>query len=250
MRTMELPKTARPIKGAVASWVDVDGEVYSLDTRSKRKQKITKRVQSTWYGYKYCAINYPSGQISKRVHRLVAEAFIPNPDNLPVVGHRNNIKDDNRVENLYWTTYQENTQKAVDDGLLVNDKGYDDNQSKPVNMYNTYTNQLLGSYGSIIEASETTGLSKTTIARQAKYKRPVRRPYYFRYQDDPDCIGCPGTVGMYAFDTDELEQVFYNTSDASKQTGVSDKTIMKQCRTGRKPKVRRSDHYFLHINNN
>lgn len=121
---------------------------------------------------------------SKRVHIIIAETFLPNPNNYPIVGHKNNIKSDNRLDNLYWTTYSENTQKAVNDKLLVNDKGYNDSQSKPVIMYETSTNKELGRYGSICEAALKTGLPKTTIARQAKYKRPVRKPWYFRYQDE------------------------------------------------------------------
>lgn len=44
-----------------------------------------------------------------RIHQLVARAFIPNPDNLPMINHKNEIKNDNRVENLEWVTAQQNS---------------------------------------------------------------------------------------------------------------------------------------------
>jgi hypothetical protein len=60
-------------------------------------------------------IRYP-----RRIHRLVAEAYIPNPDNKPCVNHKNGIKMDNRIENLEWVTTQENTQHAWKNGLNNN----------------------------------------------------------------------------------------------------------------------------------
>ena len=54
------------------------------------------------------------------VHRLVAQAFVPNPSNLPIVLHKDNVKLNTHYTNLKWGTYAENAQQAYDDGLNTN----------------------------------------------------------------------------------------------------------------------------------
>ncbi len=56
----------------------------------------------------YCLVRL--GKSSKLIHRLVCEAFIPNPENKTLVDHKNNNRVDNRVENLRWATPSENSQ--------------------------------------------------------------------------------------------------------------------------------------------
>ena len=58
-----------------------------------------------------------------RVHRLVAETFIPNPDNKPFVDHINRVRDDNRVENLRWVTRSENQRNTAEYDRVTDHNG-------------------------------------------------------------------------------------------------------------------------------
>ena len=68
------------------------------------------------YGYPLVTLKHKSLRKHYKVSRLVAMAYIPNPNNLPVVMHLNNIRTDNRAENLKWGTQKENTQQCIQDG--------------------------------------------------------------------------------------------------------------------------------------
>ncbi len=60
------------------------------------------------------------GHKKLRLHRLVADAFVPNPNNYPVVDHLDNSRRNNRWDNFEWVTQQENTRRAAADGLIGN----------------------------------------------------------------------------------------------------------------------------------
>jgi len=74
----------------------------------KTQSKHSQGYRTVWINNKH-----------NRVHRLVAEKYIPNPNNHPYVNHINGDKSDNRVENLEWVTSQQNTKHAVVTGLMI-----------------------------------------------------------------------------------------------------------------------------------
>ena len=78
-------------------------------------KKIIKPQQKN--KYKAVWLYKPKGRKECYIHRLVAKAFIPNPENKPCVNHIDGNKDNNRVENLEWCTYKENQHHAIRTGL-------------------------------------------------------------------------------------------------------------------------------------
>lgn len=168
------------IKGSQTDYVSKDGRIFK---QNKNGELFEKALYTNPYnGYVYCGITYPSGNLTKRVHRLVATAYLENLSNLPIVGHKNNIKNDNRADNLYWTTVSENTKKAYDDGLAMNKSGMEDSQSIPI-VCICDIGEII--YGSIREASRETDIPLSTIARRLKDNGNITyrkyKSYRFRY---------------------------------------------------------------------
>lgn len=101
-------------------------EYYSVsrdgDVRSNRRGKLlTPRVSRG--GYVTVHLSFDGEDLNALVHRLVAMAYLPNPENKPTVNHKDGNKRNNRADNLEWATYPENTQHAFDTGLIVAQRG-------------------------------------------------------------------------------------------------------------------------------
>jgi hypothetical protein len=136
--------------------INEQGEIYS----HKTNKTLTGTVYNT--GYKMVRLTTKEGKKGYAVHRLVAETFIPNPDNLPIVNHKDGNKLNNCVDNLEWVTQSENrvhaikteisklaTGKRIKIDLDNSDKDWKQYQntnymvSKDGEVYNTKTNIIL-----------------------------------------------------------------------------------------------------------
>jgi hypothetical protein len=139
-----------------------DGRVYSIKRSKFLKPNVDER------GYERVALYINGKAKNYRVHRLVAEAYIPNLDNKPQVNHKNGVKTDNRVENLEWCTNAENQQHAWDNGLNVS------TGKKPV--LDTLTGVY---YDSATELAEHIGMNKITLMCHLNGSRNVKTKYIY-----------------------------------------------------------------------
>ena len=98
---------------------DIKEGVYLVSSlgriKNKDTNKILKGTDKKGYRAVSLALSVPTGHAEKRfsIHRLVAEAFLDNPEHLPEIDHINGIRDDNRVENLRWSSRLDNVNNPI-----------------------------------------------------------------------------------------------------------------------------------------
>lgn len=127
-----------------------DGRGYNIVSLCKNKEK------KTW-----------------RVHRLVAQAFIPNPDNLPCINHKDENKLNNCVDNLEWCDHKYNNNYGTRNERL----------SKPVLQY-TKDGKFIAEYPSIHEAERNTNIDDGSISRCCNGKYKHTGGFKWRYKEN------------------------------------------------------------------
>ena len=149
------------------------GRVKSLKRKNVLKEKILKPYVDK-DGYLTVALNNPRKTFL--VHRLVAEAFIPNPDNLPQVNHKDENKQNNVVSNLEWCDVKYNNE-------------YNNGQKrraikrlKPILQY-TLEGEFVREWESAIQAEREGGFSSTHICNVLKGKRKTHKGFKWSYKN-------------------------------------------------------------------
>lgn len=136
-----------------------DGRIFKMNWNNTGKTREVKQSKCTC-GYLQFRFN---GKMVTS-HRFIAMCFIPNPNNLPEINHRNEIKDDNRVENLEWCDRKYNINYGTHNDRAAISKVNHPAFSKPVSQY-TKSGEYVATYQSAHEAARQTGVHFTTISK-------------------------------------------------------------------------------------
>ena len=158
--------------------------------RIRTKKALIKKNNFDKDGY--CSVTLFNKKYHKkmRVHRLVGLAFIPNPENKPIINHIDGIKNNNILYNLEWCTNSENDLHAYRIGLRTVNKtgtgkfGKLNGSSKPIYMIDKDTNKIIKKFDALADAARYLGRNPnwmSHISQQIRGERKTAYGYKWRY---------------------------------------------------------------------
>ncbi len=166
--------------------VDTNGSIFSI-SRSifngkgyyTSKEKLLKGSINT-NGYIQVEFKVDKKRVLKLVHRLVAESFIPNPENKPQVNHIDGNKTNNHISNLEWCNNSENQKHAYRTGLNKRSEKAGKERIK-VMAIDPLSNSIIKEFDSIADAFRWLGHKNNNISQVCKGKRKLAGGYKWEY---------------------------------------------------------------------
>lgn len=164
-------------------WRKIEGyeEFYEISSEGRirgLRRGMVLKPQKRRHGY-LCIELYKPGCRKKKesIHRLVAKAFVSNPNNLPEINHKDECKTNNRASNLEWVTRIENVNYGTCQKRRA-EKVTNGKRSRRVSQY-TRNGELVKTYPSLAEAERQTGYAKANICRCAQGDSGYSHAYGF-----------------------------------------------------------------------
>jgi hypothetical protein len=182
---------------------------------------MTPRILNGYWRVKLC-----NGNTQKEyfLHRLIAQAFIPNPENKPEINHINGIKTDNRIENLEWVTRSENAIHATKTGLLKYSE-YRYNRARDINSKPVMCVETRKIYVSCTEAGKDIKTDAAHIGECISGKRSTAGGYHWKLVSIIDAYNSTRKALEIAVDAlKRLEKELYFNN--AKQTGHIADSVM------------------------
>ena len=172
-------------------WKVVEGTYGALEVSDLGRVKSNLRdgrilkAQKDNKGYHRIRMTIKRQRYSFKVHRIVAEAFLPNPENKPQVNHIDGNKDNNAASNLEWVSNRENAHHAINNGLWKNvyEASLKENESRKKPVFAFKDGKTIR-FESISEAEKAIGSRHITDV--LKGKRAQAKGYTFAYAEGGD----------------------------------------------------------------
>lgn len=206
-------------------WKSIDDR-YSVSNMGRVKSNYAnkEKVLKPWLtndGYAMIELHGNGCSKTIGVHRLVAKAFIPNPDNLPQVNHKDENKTNNCVDNLEWCTLQYNCNygtRNIRKGL---------NCRKAICSVDKYGNVV--HYDSRLEASKKTGIEDTSISKALTGTNKTAGNMLWFYDDgsvdkmvkETGLKATTYTKSIYSIDREGIVERYESITEAHKKTGIN-----------------------------